>query len=414
MTAAGVAGRSRLRRHWRRLVIPYAVLLLLGAATWLAYHQEEPNLRDSETLSPASANPDGSSRLAGMLAARGVEIMPASTYAEAHEGLASGSSTTVFIPKPTFAGAVLARDAARLAGVDRIVVVAPSQRELAVMRAPMRAQPRRWAARAESPGCDMPEALAAGRATTLRSRYTGPDRICYAGGLARAYLAGTELLVVGATDPFRNRRIGEHGNAVLALELLAASDVVLWVDALPADLHPSVDRPGIEAPARPEAPSRPDRDRTSGNAFEQLLYAYPSGILAALVLAMLLAVLVALARARRLGPPVMEPLPVVVPAAEAVAGRGRLYHRAKSRGAALETLRVAARQRLMPPGGNPTAELDEDAVVATVAARSGLPAEQVRRTLYGPAPERDEELTAAVAALDQLVAAVTHDRKGTT
>jgi hypothetical protein len=52
--------------------------------------------------------------------------------------------------------------------------------------------------------------------------------------------------------------------------------------------------------------------------------------------------------------------------------------------------------------------------VAAAAARTGLPPEHVRHTLYGPAPETDEDLANAVAALDALVAAVTRDRPGPT
>jgi hypothetical protein len=52
--------------------------------------------------------------------------------------------------------------------------------------------------------------------------------------------------------------------------------------------------------------------------------------------------------ARRLGPPVPEPLPVAVPAAETVTGRGRFYERADARGAALGALQAAARHRILP------------------------------------------------------------------
>ena len=58
------------------------------------------------------------------------------------------------------------------------------------------------------------------------------------------------------------------------------------------------------------------------------------------------AVLLALVRARRLGPPVAEPLPVLVPAAESVTGRGRLYERIAAREASLDALRAAAIARM--------------------------------------------------------------------
>ena len=54
--------------------------------------------------------------------------------------------------------------------------------------------------------------------------------------------------------------------------------------------------------------------------------------LALLLRLIVAAVLAAAARARRLGAPVAEPLPVLVPATETVTGRGRLYQRSRDRG----------------------------------------------------------------------------------
>ncbi len=69
-------------------------------------------------------------------------------------------------------------------------------------------------------------------------------------------------------------------------------------------------------------------------------------------------VLLALWRARRLGPVVPESLPVVVRAAEATEGRGRMYRRAGARDRAAGRLRAATRTRIVPssdcrPGSTP-------------------------------------------------------------
>jgi hypothetical protein len=106
---------------------------------------------------------------------------------------------------------------------------------------------------------------------------------------------------------------------------------------------------------------------------------------------------------------VSEPLPVPVPAAETVAGRGRLYLHARGRLVALAALRRPALARVVRALGLPPAPPPEpDQVVAAAAGRTGLPADHVRRTLYGPAPVTDQDLTHAVAALDALVDAVEH------
>jgi hypothetical protein len=111
--------------------------------------------------------------------------------------------------------------------------------------------------------------------------------------------------------------------------------------------------------------------------------------------------LYALARARRMGGPVVEPLPVVVRAGETVTGRGRLYRRARAREESLVTLRSAALSRMarllrLDPG------TDRETIVATVAASSGWPPYTVRDTLFGVPPEDDDSLVIAAVQLEAL------------
>jgi len=131
-------------------------------------------------------------------------------------------------------------------------------------------------------------------------------------------------------------------------------------------------------------------------------------VLALLAVAALLA---AAARARRLGAPVQEPLPVLVPATETVTGRGRLYERSRDRGAALSVLRRSARERVthafdLPP------DTDRTVLVPALAERTGYPADEIDALLFGRDPETDEELVATAAALETLVAAVTRIPEG--
>src|SRR5262249_53661964 len=143
---------------------------------------------------------------------------------------------------------------------------------------------------------------------------------------------------------------------------------------------------------------------------------------------LLLALLaLAVARGRRLGPPVVEPLPVVVRGAETVEGRGRLYHRARARGPALDVLPAAARDRLPPATSEPASDgrahpptdgnrrgartggqvLDPGAapstVVGALAARTGWPPDEIDEVLYGPPPTDDAGLVRLSAQLDALV-----------
>jgi hypothetical protein len=396
---------GRFRRRWHRVAIPFGVLVLLVTVTMVARAVEEPDLGDAGTLSPTGTGPDGSSRLAQLLTERGVQIEQVDDLPAAEAALDRGGDAVVFVPKPTLAGAELVSVAAGRFADHRVVLVGPSNLQLAVTGLPVAPGERRWAADDRPPGCTVPEAVAAGRATALRGRYAVEEvtQVCYDGGLVRTTAGESEVFVIGASDPFRNQRIGEHGNEALAVGLLSARDRVIWAGSLPFDA--SLNLPELGAPERGER----SRDRDCG--FACLFTDYPQPVQVGLALAALLAMLFAFARARRLGPPVSEPLPVAVPAAEVVAGRGRLYQRTRGRGVALAALRAAALPRIVRGLGLPPAPPPEpETVILAAATRTRLPVEQVRQILYGPAPETDEDLANAVAALDALVAAVTRDR----
>jgi hypothetical protein len=103
---------------------------------------------------------------------------------------------------------------------------------------------------------------------------------------------------------------------------------------------------------------------------------------------------------------VVEPLPVVVRAAEAVEGRSRLYQRAQARDRAAEALRSGALARMVPRLSIDSfrgAEPSPEAVVAAVASRSGRSDAGVRTVLFGPPPTDDAGLVALADSLDSIV-----------
>jgi hypothetical protein len=390
-----------------------AVWLIAGAAHLI----EEPDLGDPGTLSPTGTGDHGSSRLATLLAERGV-VIDRVTSSQAAIRAATGYEATVFLPAPDFVHPAFALVIAQLPGVHRVVLVRPGSRTLLLSPLPIGGVGSRWATATVEPSCGIPFAERAGAAAALRDRYELVDTAgvhCYAGGLVRVRDGNADTFLIGATDPFRNDRIRESGNADLATGLLGEHGRVIWLD-----LHQreptTVNLPGQPEIALPEY-RRAERDRTAtGNP---LIDVFPSGLWAGLLLAAVAAVLLALARARRLGPPVAEPLPVLVPAAEAVTGRGRLYARVRAREATLEALRLAAIRRLRPvvdPFGGAARERElaapgptADAFVTRLADRSGWPESDVRAALYGHPPEDDDGLARAVAHLDALVETALRD-----
>lgn len=126
-----------------------------------------------------------------------------------------------------------------------------------------------------------------------------------------------------------------------------------------------------------------------------------------LVLQLLVAVLlVAVWRARRLGPVVAEALPVVVRSAETVEGLSRLYRAGRARDRASDALRSGARERLVPLLGLPRSSAQDPSaareIVTAVARRTAYEETYVGAALYGPEPLDDAGLIALTDVLDDL------------
>lgn len=422
------AARPR-RRH--RLLIPLAVAVLLIVVTLVLHAVDQPDPDDPGFLSPVATGADGGSRLAAALRGQGVPVRR-ETDTERALAAARTAPSTLFVPAPDLVQPAVLRDLGYLPPGSRLVLVDPSRRAVDGLDLPLLPAGRRWATRVSTPDadgrpCPLPEAGRAGAAAAERQRYAVPadsaaDR-CYRGGLVRVP-GRTEVVVIGASDPFRNDRIDEWGNRDLATGLLGGARPVVWLDLPgpePAPTGPSAsptpgdgDRsgrgtgdgrdPGSDGREPDRAGERPPWDNPLWDAFPAWFWA----LLAQLALAGLL---VLLWRARRLGPPVPEPLPVTVRSAETVLGRARLYRRAGARDSAAETLRAAARDRLLPRLNLP-ADAAPAEVAARVAAHTGDDPDRVAELLHGAAPENDQELLALARDLDALTRTVAHPTEG--
>lgn len=400
------APRSR-RRH--RLVLPFLLLGLLYLITGVAHAVEEPDLDEPGTLAPGGTGPHGSARLAELLTARGVTVRRVTSSTEAVDAVrTAGGPTSVFVPAPDLLTPRFLATVRRDFASHRVVLLRPGMASAA--RVHLGTGPTRWATRMVAPGCATDFARNAGPAAVSRSSYRpfaeDAEIECYQGGVVGIDIGGAQIIAVGATDPFRNDRIDEAGNAALATGLLGRDSVLIWVDVHRAE--PREPAPPVELPRY----RRPDR---VGSADNPLWTAFPPLLWAGLATLAGIAVLISVTRARRIGPPVHEPLPVVVPATETVLGRGRLYARIRARADSWATLRQVALRRIGAVCGRPDDGRDEpdDAFVARVAARSGIPPQRVRAALAPTALERDGDLMHAVAELDALVAAVLRGTPGT-
>ncbi len=367
------------RQVFRRLRFALALaafILAVGAGAALLGAHAGPGYLD-----PNDPGPFGSRALAQILAQQGRRVVRVDSPAQAARVAAADS--TLVITGPAFLDR---RELAALGALpgDRILVEpdAPALRALA----PDVSMAGTIPVGVADPVCGLAAAQLAGDAdmggVELRASAAVPGgQRCYpvqdAPSLIRYAAAGRTITVLGTGTPLTNGSLADRGNAALALNLLAARPTVVWLTPGTAVLG------------------------TAGSGQTSLNRLIPwAAYLVAIQLAFAV-VATAIWRARRLGPLVTEPLPVVVRAAETVEGHGRLYRSRHSRGRAAEALRGAVIDRLVPRLGL-AAGADPATIAAAVAARSGRDVAAVHAELYGPAPDTDTALVQLAGNLDTL------------
>ena len=333
------------------------------------------------SLAPDDPAPGGARALAEVLEDHGVRVVRPHGFAAASAALHEGGATLLVVDP----GGILSGD--RLRGLRdaaaETVLVDPGFDALTALLPGVNAAGRPDL-KAPEAGCALPAAVRAGRVTAGTSSFRVSDGIesCFADSDGRALLArdpSTATAALASGDIVSNERIVAHGNAALALGLLGEHPTLVWYVPTPADA------------AGGTPPSRADLT--------------PGWVTPAVVVLIAAALAAALWRGRRLGPLVIEDLPVAVPARETMEGRARLYARSSARLRALDALRMGTVVRLASSLGLPrTASVLE--VAGAAAARAGRHPDDVERVLLGAVPADDRELLALSAALEELEAAV--------
>ncbi len=354
-TATGPTARSVGRSVRAPVLIAIGVVAVAVLVSLVATTQR------SGRLDPRAYDPDGAHALAALLGNRGAPVTVITTVEQVHPG------STVVVPFPE---QLTTAELRRLASSPLLVAGADSA-ALRALGDPVEAQGDSLD-EVREPACDLPAAARAGRVRLGGPGYTTIGAVastgCYAtGGRAGLLvLPSRRHLLLGSGTLLTNDALDDQGDASLALGLLADRPGIQW-------LLPRIDRAG----------ARSDR-----RTLRQLL---PRGLKDGLLELAAAVVLLALWRARRLGRVVVEPLPVVVRAAESVEGRGRLYRAARARDRAADELRGAARDRAvrrLALGGSAT----RGGLLEAAAARTGANPAELDNLLYGPAPGDDAAL----------------------
>lgn len=373
--------RTATRRSlfWIVSVVFVAVIAVIGLAAGGASAGGVP-------FSATNPAPAGGKAIAQVLASRGVDVAVPASLAAATAALRASPDATLFLVDPD--GHLDDAQLRSLAGLARrVVLLTPTFAQVTAL-APGIGLAGVVSRASLSSGCDLPAAIAAGRVTGTGAGYrvTGAEAgaiACFPSG-NRVYsvidlrLAERHVTVVGTAAAFSNEHVAERGNAALALTLLGGGPHLVWY-------LPTI-----------------DDSAASGPTIAQLT---PAWVGSASALLIVVAIAAAFWRGRRLGPLVVENLPVVVRASETMEGRARLYQRGAARLHALDSLRIGAVGRLATLCGLPRLASVDEVIAAVAAVTRGDPA-AIRRTLISAEPASDRELVRLSDDLLELERAV--------
>jgi hypothetical protein len=363
-------------RSWRGVVL---TLVVLAVIAWIGAYLTAP--RPGARMDPASTGPDGTHALVTLLRDGGVDVVVADSIADVEQ--AARPDTLILVAESQYLTDDGQLDRLAKAPGD-LLLVEPTARTREALLPGVRIS---GASTFDSnPNCTLREATRAGSvrfgpSDTFDAKDSRVITSCYDGVLIRFRDNGRTITAVGSSDFMTNGALLQAGNAALAMNLAGDRPRLIWY-----------------------APHHIEGETSSATSIFDLI---PDNVTWIVWQLWVVVLLVALWKGRRPGPLVAEDLPVVVRASETVEGRGRLYRSRRARDRAAAALRTATLQRLLPRLGLGTGA-QAQAVVMTVAQRTGIDAGFVSHHLFGPPPSTDNDLLQLAHALDEIERQVTN------
>jgi hypothetical protein len=377
-TFAPVVGPGFVRRNRVALGFTVAVLAVLITLSWLGRDQGGRG----GALDPENPKPGGARAVAQVLADHGVPVRivrgkkaldrtaldDRTTVVVSNTGSLAASTWSDLDVRAHTSGSVLV-----VVGLSPVVVdgLGLGDQDLVEPGGP----------RTQAADCDPEQGLMAGLSLTSdRDFPTVKGDGCFGTAAGRQLLVDRQQhrWVLTNPHPLSNADVDRGDNAAVVLRLLGQRDRVVWYVADSADTLAS-----------------------DGVGLGRLL---PRWLVPSLWLLGLSALALLLWRGRRLGPLVVEPLPVAIKALESTSTLGRLYERARDRRHAAGLLVEGTAGRLVGHLG-----LDPDVtrteLVRMVAERTGRPADAVAALLPEPAQLQvngDADLVELAQNLTQL------------
>jgi hypothetical protein len=333
--------------------------------------------------SATNAGPAGSKAIAQVLQQHGVDVTVADSLAATRAALSGSTPSTLMLVDPN--NYLDDRQLSSVAALaQHVVLLAPTFSQLARLT-PGVEQAGAVTNKPLTAGCSLVAARQAGTVTGTGLGYRdttkdGSALSCFNSGRSTYSVidithAGRSITVVGTTAAFTNEHVAEHGNAALALNVLGDNPRLVWY--------------------------LPTIDDVAGVGKPTIAQLTPPWVSPVIVLLIITAIAAAVWRGRRMGPLIVENLPVVVRSSETMEGRARLYQRGSARLRALDALRIGAVTRLAATCGLSRLATTTE-IVSAVASVTGEDERGIRSLLLDDVPRTDRELVARSDALLRL------------
>jgi hypothetical protein len=345
-------GTAPSRRRRVGLVLLWVAIVLVvvfgGLAVWAA---GQVSTSGEHSRAPDDPRTSGAMALAQVLQQQGVDVTITHSHWETEAAVGDGRDVTLLVDDDWWVLTDEAYDSV-LNLSQHLVLVQPS--DVAIERIAPGVDYAGFGGGTVAADCTLPAAKRAGSVNAGGDAYTAPASAerCFASGggasgdatnygLVQLERGSRVVTLLGLGEVLENQHITDSGNAALALGLLGEQPKLVWY-------QPDVDDLAFE-------------DANSLAGLQGVWFA------PLVVLLLLVGVAAAVWRGRRMGPVVVEHLPVEVRSSETMEGRARLYERGGSRDHALMTLRAATLARLAHTAGLGRNATPDEIIGATAA-----------------------------------------------
>lgn len=382
-TTPTIRSATRKSLFWILAVVFVVLIAVIGLAFTGASKAGTP-------FSATNAGPTGSMAVAEVLRQQGVDVTVSGSLAATRTALDTTANSTLFLYDANrYLSEEQLRSVAALA--NHVVVLSPDFSQLTAL-APEVGAAGVVNKKSLSSDCTSAAVNKAGVVTGAGNGYRlvvkdASATLCLGSGKNVFSLINIErgtrtITVLGTTDALSNEHVADRGNAALALNLLGDNAKLVWY--------------------------LPTIDDTAVSGEPSIAALTPPWVSSVMTLLVLVAIAAAFWRGRRMGPLVIENLPVVVRASETMEGRARLYQKGAARRRALDSLRIGAIDRLAVLCGLPRLATVEE-VIGAVSAITARDQAGIRSLLFEAVPGTDRDLVRLSDELLELERAVARD-----